>query len=155
MPQELVDKIKKASNFNQGYALTELLAAAQLDMQWHTISPNDSIADADKFETEALKRTNLNLEQVPPRYRSTYFLHIWGNGYAAGYYAYLWTEMLDDDAYSWFEENGGLTRENGDRFRKMILSKGNTEDYGKMFKAFRGHNPDINPMLKDRGLIAD
>lgn len=153
MPQELVDKIKKASTFNQGYALTELLAAASLDMQWHTIPANDSIKNVDEFEKEALKRTNLDLEQVPPRYRSTYFLHIWGNGYAAGYYAYLWTEMLNDDAYTWFEENGGLTRENGDRFRKMILSKGNTEDYAKMFLDFRGHEPDITPMLQNRGLV--
>lgn len=155
MPQELVDKIKKASKFNQGYALTELLAAAQLDMQWHTISANDTIKNVDEFEKQALKRTHLDLKEVPPRYRSTYFLHIWGNGYAAGYYAYLWTEMLDDDAYSWFEENGGLTRENGQRFRDMILSQGNTKDYNTMFKDFRGHAPDITPMLEDRGLIEE
>ena len=153
MPQELIDKIKKAGTFNQGYAMTELLAAAQLDMQWHTISAKDSIANVDEFEAEALRRTHLNLLEVPPRYRSTYFLHIWGNGYAAGYYAYLWTAMLDDDSYSWFEENGGLSRENGQRFRDMILSRGNTEDYEKMFEDFRGHKPDITPMLKDRGLI--
>ncbi|AVR47028.1 peptidyl-dipeptidase Dcp [Christiangramia fulva] len=153
MPQELVDKIKKSSTFNQGYSLTELLAAASLDMQWHTIAASDSIKNVDEFEKEALKRTNLALEVVPPRYRSSYFLHIWGNGYAAGYYAYLWTEMLNDDAYTWFEEHGGLTRENGDRFRKMILSKGNTEDYAEMFLNFRGHEPDITPMLTNRGLI--
>ncbi|MGA9590176.1 MAG: peptidyl-dipeptidase Dcp [Salegentibacter sp.] len=153
MPQELVDKIKKAATFNQGYALTELLAAADLDMEWHTISANDSIKDVDQFEADALKRTNLALQEVPPRYRSTYFLHIWGNGYAAGYYAYLWTEMLDDDAYSWFEENGGMTRENGQRFRDMILSQGNTQDYAKMFLDFRGHKPDITPMLQNRGLV--
>ncbi|MGA9325243.1 MAG: peptidyl-dipeptidase Dcp [Salegentibacter sp.] len=153
MPQELVDKIKKATTFNQGYALTELLAAADLDMEWHTISANDSIKDVDQFEADALKRTNLALQEVPPRYRSTYFLHIWGNGYAAGYYAYLWTEMLDDDAYSWFEENGGMTRENGQRFRDMILSQGNTQDYAKMFLDFRGHKPDITPMLQNRGLV--
>ncbi len=153
MPQELVDKIKKAATFNQGYALTELLAAADLDMEWHTISANDSIKDVDQFEADALKRTNLALQEVPPRYRSTYFLHIWGNGYAAGYYAYLWTEMLDDDAYSWFEENGGMTRENGQRFRDMILSRGNTQDYARMFLDFRGHKPDITPMLQNRGLV--
>ena len=153
MPQELVDKIKKAATFNQGYALTELLAAADLDMEWHTISANDSIKDVDQFEADALKKTNLALQEVPPRYRSTYFLHIWGNGYAAGYYAYLWTEMLDDDAYSWFEENGGMTRENGQRFRDMILSRGNTQDYARMFLDFRGHKPDITPMLQNRGLV--
>ncbi|GET21460.1 peptidyl-dipeptidase Dcp [Prolixibacter denitrificans] len=155
MPQELVNKIKKSATFNQGYALTELLAAAELDMQWHTIPAGDSIKNADQFETNALQKTHLNLEQVPPRYRSTYFLHIWGNGYAAGYYAYLWTEMLDDDAYAWFEENGGLTRANGQRFRDMILSRGNTEDYEKMYKDFRGRDPEIGPMLKNRGLVAE
>ena len=153
MPQALVDKIKKAATFNQGYALTELLAAADLDQQWHTISATDKVTDVDKFETNALIKTHLNLNEVPPRYRSSYFLHIWGNGYAGSYYAYLWTEMLDDDAYTWFEENGGMTRANGQRFRDMILSRGNTEDYNKMFANFRGHAPDITPMLKNRGLI--
>lgn len=152
MPQVLVDKIKKAANFNQGYALTEVLAAAALDMQWHKLSATAPLQDADKFETEALQKTGLGLSYVPPRYRSSYFLHIWGNGYAAGYYAYLWTEMLDHDAFSWFEENGGLTRANGQRFRDMILSRGNTEDYGKMFRDFRGHDPNIKAMQKYRGL---
>ena len=152
MPQALVDKIKKASAFNQGYSLTETLAAAALDMQWHKLTANDPLQDVDKFETAALNKTRLALSYVPPRYRSSYFLHIWANGYAAGYYAYLWTEMLDNDAYSWFEENGGLSRANGQRFRDMILSRGNTEDYNKMFKDFRGHAPDITPMLKNRGL---
>lgn len=152
MPQALVDKIKKAATFNQGYALTELLAAAELDMEWHIIPASDSIKNVDDFEAAALKKNKIDLAQVPPRYRSSYFLHIWGNGYAAGYYAYLWTEMLDDDAYSWFEAHGGLTRENGQRFRDMILSRGNTVDYGTMFRNFTGHDPRIQPMLKDRGL---
>ena len=155
IPQELVDKIKKAATFNQGYLMTELLASAQLDMQWHTISADDDVSDVDQFEKKALERTHLNLDEVPPRYRSSYFQHIWGNGYAAGYYAYIWTDMLNADAYSWFEENGGLTRENGQRFRDMILSKGNTEDYNKMFKNFRGHAPDITPMLEEHGLLED
>jgi peptidyl-dipeptidase Dcp len=153
MPQELVNKIKKSEKFNQGYSLTEILAAADLDMEWHTIPAGDSIKSTDDFETAALKRTHLDLSQVPPRYRSSYFLHIWGNGYAAGYYAYLWAEMLDDDAYNWFKENGGMTRANGQRFRDMILSRGNTEDYNKMFFDFRGRKPDIKPMLEDRGLL--
>lgn len=152
IPEALVTKIKNAATFNQGYALTEVLAAADLDIQWHTLKADAPQQDVDQFETEALKKTHLDLGYVPPRYRSSYFLHIWGNGYAAGYYAYLWTEMLDHDAYAWFEEHGGLTRENGQRFRDMILSRGNTQDYGTMFKAFRGHDPDINPMLKNRGL---
>jgi peptidyl-dipeptidase Dcp len=153
MPQALVDKIKKAAAFNQGYALTELLAAADLDIQWHKLTTEDPLQDVDKYEKEALHKTNLDLPEVPTRYRSSYFLHIWSNGYAAGYYAYLWTEMLDDDAFQWFEEHGGLTRENGQRFRDMILSRGNTLDLDKMFQDFRGHAPDINPMLRNRGLV--
>jgi peptidyl-dipeptidase Dcp len=154
MPQVLVDKIKKSQEFNQGFALTEILAAADLDMEWHTIPAGTKIKSADEFEATALKNTHLDLPQVPPRYRSSYFLHIWGNGYAAGYYAYSWTEMLEDDAFNWFKENGGMTLANGQRFRDMILSRGNTEDYNKMFFDFRGHKPDIKPMLLDRGLIA-
>ncbi|MEO6817812.1 MAG: peptidyl-dipeptidase Dcp [Edaphobacter sp.] len=152
MPDELAAKIKKAATFNQGYQLTELLAAAELDMQWHTLPASAPLQDPDAFEKEALKKTHLDIRYVPPRYRSSYFMHIWGNGYAAGYYAYLWTEMLDDDAYQWFEENGGLTRANGDRFRRMILSRGNTEDLAKMYATWLGKQPNVEPMLKDRGL---
>lgn len=153
MPQELVEKIKKSSTFNQGYAFTEFLAAAELDMQWHTITDGQKIEDADAFELEALKKTGMYLKEVPPRYRSSYFLHIWGNGYAAGYYAYVWAEVLDNDAFEWFQENGGLTPENGQRFRDMILSIGNTEDLAKAYHNFRGQEPDIKPLLKKRGLI--
>ncbi|HTB07435.1 MAG TPA: peptidyl-dipeptidase Dcp [Bacteroidia bacterium] len=153
MPQALVDKIKKAATFNQGYSLTEILAAAYLDIQWHKVSAGEPIPDVDKFEADALTKTNLNLPQVPTRYRSTYFLHIWSNGYAAGYYAYSWTEMLDDDAFAWFKEHGGLTRENGQRFRDMILSRGNSEDLSTMFRNFIGHDPNIEPMLENRGLV--
>jgi peptidyl-dipeptidase Dcp len=152
MPQDLVDKIKKAAKFNQGYALTELVAAASLDMAWHTQPAGTTVRDADQFETDALKKADLDLPQVPSRYRSSYFLHIWANGYASGYYAYLWTEMLDDDAFAWFEEHGGLTRANGQRFRDLVLSRGNTEDYSKMFREFRGRDPVIGPMLEHRGL---
>lgn len=152
MPQALVDKIKKAAKFNQGYSTTEAVAAAELDMQWHTLPASATVTDVDKFEAEALKRTHLDLSAVPPRYRSSYFLHIWSNGYAAGYYAYMWTAMLENDAYSWFTEHGGLTRENGQRFRDMILSKGNTENLNNIFLDFRGHAPDIKPLLQNRGL---
>ena len=152
MPQELVDKIKKAAKFNTGYNLGELVAAALLDMDWHTLPASDGKQDVDKFEAQALAKTGLDVADVPTRYRSSYFLHIWGNGYAAGYYAYLWTQMLDDDAFSWFENHGGLTRENGQRFRDMILSKGHTEDYAPMFRAFYGKDPDVQPMLVDYGL---
>jgi len=153
MPQLLVEKIKKAGTFNQGYNLTELLSAASLDMAWHKLPANDALQKTDEYEKSSLKKLKLDLPEVPSRYRTSYFSHIWGGGYAAGYYAYLWTEMLDDDAYSWFEENGGLTRANGQRFRDMILSKGNTTDYGKLFRDFRGHDPKIGPMQKFRGLI--
>ncbi len=152
MPKELAGKIRRADKFNQGYALTELLAAAQLDMQWHTLPASAPKENVDQFETEALRKTHLDLKDVPPRYRSSYFLHIWTNGYAAGYYAYLWTEMLDDDAYQWFLEHGGMTRANGQRLRDLILSRGRTEDYGAMFRSFYGKNPDIGPMLQDRGI---
>ena len=152
MPAELVAKMQKAKTFNQGYIFTELLAAAELDMQWHTLAPDAPLQNPDDFQTAALKKTNLLLPAVPPRYRSTYFMHIWGNGYAASYYAYLWCEMLDDDAFQWFQDHGGLTRANGDRFRRMVLSRGNTEDLAKMYKAWLGAEPNIGPMLKARGL---
>ncbi|HEX4693156.1 M3 family metallopeptidase [Sphingomonas sp.] len=151
MPQALVDKIKRASKFNQGYAMGELIAAAELDMKWHALPAGAPLQDADTFEADALARMGLDITHVPPRYRSSYFLHIWSNGYSAGYYAYLWTQMLDDDAYAWFMAHGGLTRANGQRFRDMILSKGHTMDYGPMFKAFYGKDPDIGPLLEDRG----
>jgi peptidyl-dipeptidase Dcp len=152
IPDALVDKIKKSQTWGQGYGLGELLAASQLDMQWHTLAPGAPKPDVDAFETQALKNTGTDFANVPPRYRSSYFLHIWANGYASGYYAYQWTVMLDDDAFSWFTKNGGLTRANGQRFRDMILSKGHTMDYGPMFKAFYGKDPDIGPMLEHRGL---
>ena len=152
MPQALVEKIKKAASFNEGYRLTELLAAASLDMQWHKLTKNDPLQNVDEYEKIALQKTQLDLPQVPTRYRSSYFLHIWGNSYGAGYYAYIWTKMLEEDAYSWFEENGGMNRANGQRFRDMILSRGNTEEYGKMFRDFRGHDPAIQPMQKALGL---
>ena len=136
IPQELVDKIKNSLTFNEGYDFTEIVEAADLDMSWHTLPASAPKQEVDSFEIESLKKDNLYIPQVPPRYRSSYFLHIWGNGYAAGYYAYIWAEMLDDDAFEWFEDNGGLTRKNGDRYRNMILSKGATEDYNKMYREF-------------------
>ncbi|HEX3755708.1 MAG TPA: M3 family metallopeptidase [Rhizomicrobium sp.] len=152
IPQDLVDKIKKSQVWGQGYELGELLAASELDMQWHELKADAPRQDVDKFETEALKNTHTDFPNVPPRYRSSYFLHIWANGYAAGYYAYQWTVMLDDDAYAWFTAHGGLTRANGQRFRDMILSRGHTLDYGPMFRAFYGKDPDVGPMLVHRGL---
>src|SRR5690554_2622235 len=152
MPADLVEKIKNSTTFNQGYRLAELLAAGQLDLEWHKIDGNTEIEDALTFEKEALERTGLLLEAVPPRYKSTYFNHVFGGGYGAGYYSYIWTEMLDNDAFAWFEANGGMTRENGDRFRKMILSIGNTVDLEQAFIDFIGREPSIEPMLKARGI---
>jgi peptidyl-dipeptidase Dcp len=152
MPQALVDKMMKARTFNKGYDMTELVSAALLDMGWHTLSADAPKQDADKFEALTLKNDKIDLSYVPPRYRSSYFQHIWGNGYAAGYYAYLWTEMLADDGFQWFTEHGGLTRANGDRFRAMVLSRGNTEDLDTLYKDWRGKAPSVEPMLINRGL---
>ncbi len=154
MPAELKAKLLRARTFNQGYMVTELLAAAELDMQWHTLPADAPLQKPDAFEQQALEKTNLALPEVPPRYRSSYFMHIWGNGYAAGYYAYLWSEMLDDAAYQWFVDHGGLTRANGDRFRQMVLSRGNTEDLQAMYRAWLGAEPTTGPMLRQRGLEA-
>jgi len=152
MPATLVAKIKNAAKFNQGYELGELVAAATLDQDWHALPAGSTPTDVDAFEAAKLAGMGLDTKDVPPRYRTSYFAHIWAGGYAAGYYAYLWTQMLDNDAYAWFVAHGGLTRANGQRFRDMILSKGHTEDYGPMFRAFYGKDPDIGPMLEDRGL---
>ncbi len=155
MPPELVAKIKKSALFNSGYAITEILGASDLDMQWYEFGVGQAPKDVDQFEAEALKRTGLDFAPVPPRYRSSYFQHIWGSSYAAGYYDYTWTRMLADDSFAWFESHGGLTRKNGDRFRDAILSRGNTRDYGQMFRDFNGHDPDVKPFLKDHGLDTD
>jgi peptidyl-dipeptidase Dcp len=152
IPQSLVDKIKRAAKFNQGYALGEVIAAAQLDLAWHTLPAGAPRQQTDAFETAALAKMGLDVEDVPPRYRSSYFLHIWANGYSAGYYAYPWTQMLDHAAFAWFKAHGGMTRANGQRFRDLILSRGHTLDYGPMFRAFYGKDADIGPMLRAKGL---
>ena len=152
MPAALVDKMKQAENFGGGYRLTELLAAAELDMQWHALPADAPLQDPDRFEAQALARVHLDLHAVPPRYRSSYFSHIWASGYSAGYYAYLWTQMLDDDAFQWFDEHGGLTRANGDRFRRMVLSRGNTEELSGLYERWRGRAPTIDAMMKYRDL---
>ncbi|HEY8850027.1 MAG TPA: M3 family metallopeptidase [Thermoanaerobaculia bacterium] len=152
MPQSLVDKIKKSQTFNQGYALGEYLEAALVDMGWHTLPPDAPVQDAKTFEAAALSRFNIVIPQVPPRYHTTYFSHIWGGGYAAGYYAYLWSELIDDDAFYWFKENGGMTRANGQRFRDMVLSRGGGQEAAAMYRAFRGRDPIVDPLLIERGL---
>ena len=152
MPQALVDKIKKSQKFNQGYKTTEYLAAALLDMAWHALPADAAPQDANAFEASALKRFQIDLPQVPPRYHTTYFSHIWDGGYSAGYYAYLWSEVLDDDAFYWFKEHGSLTRANGQRYTEMILSRGGTEDAAAIYRAFRGRDPSVEPLLEERGL---
>jgi peptidyl-dipeptidase Dcp len=152
MPGALVEKIRKSSTFNQGYDTTEYLAAALLDMAWHTQPATAAEQNVDTFEPAALKRFGVAMPQVPPRYRTTYFSHIWGGNYAAGYYAYLWSEVLDHDAYYWFKEHGGMTRENGQRFRDMVLSRGRTQDVAALYRAFRGRDPIVEPLLIERGL---
>ena len=152
MPAELVEKIKKAKTFDQGFATTEYLAAALLDMSWHSLGVDAGKQDVDAFEKKTLHDLNIDLAEVPPRYRTSYFAHIWGGGYAAGYYAYLWSEVLDHDAFYWFREHGGMTRENGQRFRDMILSRGSTEDMAKLYRDFRGRDPSVEPLLEQRGL---
>ena len=152
MPDTLVAKIKQSRTFNQGFAVTEYLGASLLDMAWHTVPDGAPPADVDAFETAALHRYHVDLPEIPPRYRTTYFAHIWDGGYAAGYYAYLWSEVLDDDAFAWFTEHGGLTRANGQRFREMILSRGGTADVADLYRAFRGRDPIVAPLLEQRGL---
>ncbi|ALR29050.1 dipeptidyl carboxypeptidase [Chryseobacterium sp. IHB B 17019] len=153
IPQALVDKIKKAATFNQGYMTTELVSAAALDMDWHTVTNENQLIPVLDFEKQSLANHGFTLASVPPRYHTPYFAHIWGGDYSAGYYAYLWSETLDNDAWEWIENNGGLTRENGDRFRKYILSVGNSVDLNQAFRDFTGHDPDIKPLLRSRGFI--
>jgi peptidyl-dipeptidase Dcp len=153
MPNELVEKIKKSRTFNQGFATTEYLEAALLDMAWHMLPPDAPLEDADTFEPEALKRFQVHMAGVPPRYHTTYFSHVWSGGYSAGYYAYLWSEVIEDDAFAWFKEQGGMTRKNGQRFRDMILAHAGTQDSAAMYRAFRGRDAEIEPLLEERGLI--
>jgi peptidyl-dipeptidase Dcp len=152
MPKALVDKVKKAKTFNQGFETTEYVEASLLDIAWHALPPGSAQQDVDAFETSALKRFNVEMYEVPPRYRTPYFAHIWGGGYASSYYAYLWSEVLDHDAYYWFVENGGLTRANGQRFRDMILSRGGTQEAAALYRAFRGRDPSVEPLIIERGL---
>lgn len=152
MPAELVAKIEKAKTFNQAYALGEVVAAQLLDLKWHSLPAGSTPKDVNAFEDAALKASGLDVAHVPPRYRTSYFRHIWGGGYAAAYYAYGWTEMLDHDAFQWFKDNGGMTRANGQKFRDTVLSQGHSADYATMYRNLTGRDPSIEPMLKARGL---
>jgi peptidyl-dipeptidase Dcp len=153
MPKELLDKVLATAKFNQGFTTTEYLAASLLDQAWHQKTPEELPA-ADgliEFEANALIEAGVAMDTIPPRYRSTYFSHIIG-GYSAGYYAYIWSEVLDADTVEWFKENGGMTRENGDYFRQTLLSRGGAEDAMTLYNNFRGRDPDIQPLLERRGL---
>ena len=152
IPQALLDKVAAAEKFNQGYKTTEYLAASLLDQTWHQLKPTEIPKDAVAFEKQALQKAGVDFPPVPPRYRSFYFSHAFQGGYSAGYYSYLWSEVLDADSVEWMKEHGGLTRENGDHFRETLLSRGGSADALSLFKNFTGRDPYIEPLLKRRGL---
>ncbi len=152
MPQELLQKVLDSQKFDQGFKTTEYLSATLLDQAWHQLKPSEIPEDAMKFEAEALAKAGVAFAPVPPRYRTPYFSHSWGSGYSAGYYSYIWSEVLDANTVKWIEDNGGLKRENGDRFRKTLLSRGGSEDALQQFKNFTGHGPELQPLLERRGL---
>src|SRR6516165_826289 len=152
IPQALLDKVKAAEKFNQGFKTTEYLSASLLDQAWHQLNPSDIPKDAVAFESEALHKAGVDFPPVPPRYRSFYFSHSFAGGYSAGYYSYIWSEVLDADTVEWFKQHGGLKRENGDRFRAMLLSRGGSADALGLFKNFVGRDPYVEPLLKRRGL---
>jgi len=154
MPQALLDKVMAAEQFGQGYATTAQVAATVLDQAWYQLKPEEVPSDVAAFEAAALKKHGLDYPPVPPRYRSTYFSHIFAGGYSAGYYSYLWSEVLDADSVQWLGENGGLNRANGDRFRNHVLSRGGSADPMELYRAFRGTEPDPRPFLIRRGLAA-
>lgn len=161
IPTDLVEKMEAAGKWNEGYDFGEVVEAALLDMKWHSLSAEEAAAidtaeEVDAFEEKALKELGLEVELVPPRYRSTYFNHIFSSpaGYSAGYYSYLWTQMLDHDSRKWFLDNGGLTRENGEHYRKTVLGVGGTKEYFQMYRDFAGREPTIEPLLEARGLIS-
>lgn len=152
LPQAWVDKLNESSTFNEGYATTSYLAAAVLDLAWHSLSDLSEVNDVEEFERKAITDYGLDFAPVPTRYRSTYFSHIFAGGYSAGYYGYIWSEVLDADTVEWFKSNGGLTRSNGDHFRNSLMSRGGSLDSMQMFRNFRGRDADIEPLLRRRGL---
>jgi peptidyl-dipeptidase Dcp len=154
MPQQLVDKLHASSSFNEGFETSSYLAAALLDQAWHALSADDEVTDVAEFESAALAKIGLDNPAVPTRYSSTYFAHTFSGGYDAGYYSYIWSEVLDADTVEWFKANGGLTRENGDRFRSLLLGVGGSKDPLEAFRDFRGRDAELGPLLKRRGLDA-
>jgi peptidyl-dipeptidase Dcp len=155
LPQEWIDSLKAASTFNEGHATTSYLAAATLDLAWHSLNVEQAakVTDVVEFEAQAIKDYGLDFAPVPTRYRSTYFSHIFAGGYSSGYYGYIWSEVLDADTVDWFKENGGLNRENGEHFKKTLLGRGGSIDSMQMFRNFRGRDSKIEPLLKRRGLL--
>ena len=155
LPQEWIDNLDAASTFNEGHATTSYLAAAILDLAWHSLTTEEAakVSDVEAFEAQAIKDYGLDFAPVPTRYRSTYFSHIFAGGYSAGYYGYIWSEVLDADTVDWFKENGGLQRKNGEHFRNTLLGRGGSIDSMQMFRNFRGRDSKIEPLLKRRGLL--
>ena len=155
LPQEWIDNLDAASTFNEGHATTSYLAAAILDLAWHSLDSEEAakVTDVEAFEAQAIKDYGLDFAPVPTRYRSTYFSHIFAGGYSAGYYGYIWSEVLDADTVDWFKENGGLQRKNGEHFRNTLLGRGGSIDSMQMFRNFRGRDSKIEPLLKRRGLL--
>ena len=154
MPKELLEKVQASQQFNEGFRTTEYLAASLLDQAWHQLTPGQIPTDVLAFEADALKKAGVDFALVPPRYRTTYFSHTFSGGYSAGYYGYLWAEKLDADTVNWFKEHGGLTRKNGDHFRKTLLSRGGTMDAMQMYRGFSGRDAQVGPLLEKRGLTA-
>ena len=155
LPQSWIDKLEESSTFNEGHATTSYMAAAILDLAWHSLSSEEVVGDVEKFEAEAIESYGLAYDCVPTRYRSTYFSHIFAGGYSAGYYGYIWAEVFDADTGEWFKENGGLNRKNGDHLRGTLMSKGGSIDSLEMFRNFRGRDAEIEPLLKRRGLVSN
>ena len=153
LPQEWIDNLKRAETFNQGHATVSYLSAAVLDLAWHQLTPDQVPSEVENFEARAIADYGLDFDLVPTRYRSSYFSHIFAGGYSAGYYGYIWSEVLDADTVDWFKANGGLTRANGEHFRKELLSRGGTDDALQLFRNFRGKDATIEPLLKRRGLL--
>ena len=152
MPRALLDKVEAAESFGQGFATSSQVSATILDQAWYQLKADEVPADVLAFEAATLKKHGIDFAPVPPRYRSTYFSHIFSAGYSAGYYSYLWSEVLDADSVEWFKQHGGLKRENGDHFRKTLLSRGFSVDAMELYRAFRGSDPDPKPFLKRRAL---
>ncbi|MBM7848670.1 M3 family metallopeptidase [Arthrobacter roseus] len=152
LPQEVIDRIEAASTWGEGFATTEYLGAALLDLAWHELEPGQSVEDPLDFERDALEKAGVLVSLIPPRYRTGYFKHIFAGGYAAGYYSYIWSEVLDADTVEWFKSNGGATRANGERFRELLLSRGNSQDPLESFRQFRGRDAEMQPLLVRRGL---